>query len=138
MAEQEQGNNIRKEVESTPNQVVTTKEQNNEQKQTSVGLTENVGAMLCYIFVIGLVFLFIEKKSQFIRFHAFQAVFTAVAIFLINIVFSFIPVVGYFVSLLLSPLSFALMIFMMYQAYQGKEFKLPFIGDLSESQIQKA
>lgn len=107
-------------------------------KKTSIGLTENVGGMLCYIFIIGLIFLFMEKENRFIRFHALQAVFTAVAIFLIGIVLGFIPVIGFIISLLLGPLSFVLMIFMMYQAYQGKYFKLPFIGDLVENQLNNA
>lgn len=110
----------------------------NMSNKTSIGLTENVGGMLCYIFIIGIVFLFIEKENRFIRFHALQAVFTAVAIFLVGIVLGFIPIVGFFISLLLGPLSFVLMIFMMYQAYQGKYFKLPFIGDLVEDQLNNA
>ncbi|GEN84031.1 hypothetical protein SLU01_23430 [Sporosarcina luteola] len=106
--------------------------------KTSIGLTENVGGMLCYIFIIGLIFLFMEKENRFIRFHALQAVFLAVAIFLISIVIGFIPVLGIILSLLLGPLAFALMIFMMYQAYQGKYYKLPFIGDMVENQLDKA
>lgn len=106
--------------------------------KTSIGLTENVGGMLCYIFIIGLIFLFMEKENRFIRFHALQAVFLAVAIFLISVVIGFIPVIGIIFSLLLGPLAFALMIFMMYQAYQGKYYKLPFIGDMVENQLDKA
>ncbi|MDW0115943.1 DUF4870 domain-containing protein [Sporosarcina thermotolerans] len=103
--------------------------------KTSIGLTENVGGMLCYIFIIGIVFLIIEKENRFIRFHALQAVFTALAIFLIGIVLGFIPIIGFMISLLLGPLSFVLMIFLMYQAYKGNYFKLPFIGDLVENQL---
>ena len=113
----------------------TTKAEGN---KTSIGLTENVGGMLCYIFIIGLIFLFMEKENRFIRFHALQAVFTAVAIFLISIVVGFIPVVGVIISLLMGPLSFVLMVFMMYQAYHGKYYKLPYIGDLVESQLERA
>ena len=109
-----------------------------EQQKTSIGLTENVGGMLCYIFIIGLVFLFMEKENRFIRFHALQAVFTAVAVLLISIVMGFIPIIGFILSLLMGPVVFGLMIFMMYQAYQGKYFKLPFIGDMVEKQLEKA
>lgn len=105
--------------------------------QTSIGLTENVGGLLCYIFVIGLVFLFVEKENRFIRFHALQSVFTAIAIFLISIVLGFVPIIGFIASLLLSPLAFGLMIFLMYQAYQGNYYKLPFIGDMVENQLEK-
>lgn len=111
---------------------------NTNQNKTSIGLTENVGGMLCYIFIIGLVFLFMEKENRFIRFHALQAVFTAVAVLLISIVLGFIPIIGFILSLLMGPVVFGLMIFMMYQAYQGKYFKLPFIGDMAEKQLDKA
>ncbi|WOV86300.1 DUF4870 domain-containing protein [Sporosarcina oncorhynchi] len=111
---------------------------NTEQRKTSIGLTENVGGMLCYIFIIGLVFLFMEKENRFIRFHALQAVFTAVAVLLISILLGFIPIIGFILSLLMGPVVFGLMIFMMYQAYQGKYFKLPFIGDMVEKQLEKA
>lgn len=108
-----------------------------EGNKTSIGLTENVGGLLCYIFIIGLIFLFMEKENRFIRFHALQSVFTAIAIFLVSIVLGFIPLFGVIASLLLSPLAFALMIFMMYQAYQGNYYKLPFIGDIVENQLEK-
>ncbi|WP_235588766.1 DUF4870 domain-containing protein [Sporosarcina koreensis] len=108
-----------------------------EGNKTSIGLTENVGGLLCYIFIIGLIFLFMEKENRFIRFHALQSVFTAIAILLISIILGFIPFIGAIASLLLSPLAFALMIFMMYQAYQGNYYKLPFIGDMVENQLEK-
>lgn len=104
--------------------------------KTSIGLTENVGGLLCYIFIIGLIFLFMEKENRFIRFHALQSVFTAIAIFLISIILGFIPFIGIIASLLVSPLAFVLMIFMMYQAYQGNYYKLPFIGDMVENQLE--
>lgn len=109
-----------------------------EGNKTSIGLTENVGGLLCYIFIIGLIFLFVEKENRFIRFHALQSVFMAIAIFLIGIVLGFIPLIGSIASLLLGPLAFVLMIFMMYQSYQGYYYKLPFIGDLVENQLEKS
>ncbi|MDN4607887.1 DUF4870 domain-containing protein [Sporosarcina highlanderae] len=125
-----------KKLEDKQNNLPATQDEAN--RKTSIGLTENVGGMLCYIFIIGLIFLFMEKENRFIRFHALQAVFTAVAIILISIMLGFIPVIGFVISLLLGPLSFVLMIFMMYQAYQGNYFKLPFIGDLVENQLNNA
>jgi uncharacterized membrane protein len=106
--------------------------------KTSIGLTENVGGLLCYFFIIGLIFLFVEKESRFIRFHALQSVFLAIALILINIVLGFIPIIGVIASLLLSLLAFVLMIFMMYQAYHGNYYKLPFIGDMVENQLEKS
>ncbi|MCG3087477.1 DUF4870 domain-containing protein [Sporosarcina cyprini] len=107
-------------------------------EKTTIGLTPNVGGMLSYIFIIGIVFLFIEKESRFIRYHAFQSLFLAVAVFLINIVLGFLPIIGLIFSFLISLLAFAIMIFMMYQAYNGNYYKLPIIGEMAEKQVNQA
>ena len=105
-----------------------------EKKPTMSGLDENLAGLLCYIFsiVTGVIFLVIEKENQFIRFHAMQAIFTFIVFFGVGIVLGFIPVIGWIISILISPVGFFLSIFLMYQAYQGKMFKLPVIGDMAE------
>ncbi|MEK5038430.1 DUF4870 domain-containing protein [Sporosarcina sp. FSL K6-3457] len=105
-------------------------------KKSSIGLDENIGGMLCYIFIIGLVFLFMEKENQFIRFHALQAVFLGVFLFILNLVLGIIPIIGWILSLLMGPLVLFMIVFMMYQAYKGKYFKLPVIGDMAEKQLK--
>src|SRR6266705_4635384 len=55
--------------------------------KTSLGLESNVGAMLCYIanflccigLVLAIVFLVTEKDNRFVKFHALQSLFLAVA-----------------------------------------------------------
>lgn len=107
-------------------------------KKGSMGLDENIGGMLCYIFIIGLVFLFMEKENRFIRFHALQAVFLGVFLLLVNIALSFIPVIGWLVSLLMGPIVLFLVVFMMFQAYKGEYYKLPVLGDMVEKQLDSA
>ncbi|QTD43340.1 DUF4870 domain-containing protein [Sporosarcina sp. Te-1] len=108
-----------------------------ESEKTSVGLTPNVGGALSYLFIIGIIFLFIEKENRFIRFHAFQSLFLAIAIFMIHIVLGFLPIIGLIFSFLLSVLAFAIMLLMMYQAYNGNYYKLPVIGDIAEKQVDQ-
>src|SRR6185295_5540909 len=43
-------------------------------QQSSTGLAPNVAAALSYIWIVGLIFFFLEKGSKFIRFHAMQSV----------------------------------------------------------------
>ena len=52
-------------------------EQKTEVKQSS-GLSKNTAAALCYVagWVSGLVFLLVEKKDEFVRFHAMQSIVT--------------------------------------------------------------
>ncbi len=55
--------------------------------KTSLGLESNVGAMLCYIanflccigLVLAIVFLVTEKENRFVKFHALQSLFLALA-----------------------------------------------------------
>lgn len=107
------------------------------------GLTDNVAGMLAYVtFIPAIIFLVIEpyNKSRFVRFHAFQSIFLAVAMIAISIalsVFSFIPVLG----LILLPLHlliwlglFALWIVLLLKANSGQMWKLPVIGDMAEKQ----
>lgn len=101
-----------------------------------MGLDENIGEMLCYIFIIGLVFLFMEKENRFIRFHALQAIFLGVALLIANIALELVPVIGWIFNLLMGPFILGIIVFMMYQAYKGKYYKLPFVGEMAEKQLK--
>lgn len=103
-----------------------------EKKTTMSGLDENIAGLLSYIVVVGIAFIFIEKENMFVRFHAFQSTFTFIAIFSTFIILSLIPIIGWIIAALLSPLTFLLALFLMYQAYNGKKYKLPFVGNLAE------
>src|SRR5690606_3187959 len=109
------------------------------QNKTSTGLTENVAGLLSYVLgpITGIVFFLIEKESRFVRFHALQSIFVFVALFVITKVLSFIPLIGWIFALIASPLSLVVWIVLMYQAYQGKWFKLPVVGDIVEQQLKK-
>ncbi len=56
--------------------------------KTSSGMQQNVAGLLCYLFwwVTGIIFLIIEKDNKFVRFHAWQSIFTFAAVY-----FSFAP-----------------------------------------------
>lgn len=105
--------------------------------KTQSGLDENIAGTLCYLAwaITGIVFLIIEKENHFVRFHALQSIITSVAIFVISIILSIIPVIGLLISLLLAPATLVLWLFMMWKAYQGEKFKLPFVGDFAEKQL---
>jgi len=102
---------------------------------TVLNVNENVEAVLCYAFGFfsGLLFLLIEKDNKFVRFHAMQSLMTFGAVLLV----SFVPFLGWLVSLVLVPVSLVLWVVLMYKAYQGESFKLPVIGDLAEKQLKK-
>jgi uncharacterized membrane protein len=112
------------------------------------GLAPNVAGLLTYFpfvgWIIAIVFLVAEtyKNDKFVRFHAFQSLFLAAACFLIGIVlgiFAMIPFVGWILGLVIWPIYLlailALLLFLMYKAYSGERFMLPFVGDLATKQV---
>ena len=110
-----------------------------ENKNTVLGVTENLEALLCYVlgWVTGLVFLLLEQKNAFVRFHAMQSLATFLGLFIISMVIGFIPVLGILVNVLLWPLGMVLWVVLMVKAYKGERYKLPVIGDFVEQQLGK-
>lgn len=116
---------------------------------TSGGMTDNVAAALSYIWIVGLIFLFIEpyNKKRFVKFHAFQSVFYAAAAFVLWIglhIFGLIAgaVTSGIAWLIVGPLALLLWlgmvifwVIMVIKAYNNQEFKAPIIGNLAAQQV---
>jgi uncharacterized membrane protein len=78
----------------------------------------------------------VEKENRFVRFHAMQSTLVFAAIVLIDILLQIVPILGALVVVfLVIPASAVLWLVLMYKAYQGEEFKLPFIGDIAAQRI---
>lgn len=103
-------------------------------EKSSTGLQPNVAGLLCYLFgwITGLIFLLVEKESKFVRFHAMQSIATYVVLFVIYMVLWFIPVIGWIINIFIAIGMFILWIVLMYQAYKGKKYKLPVVGDFAD------
>lgn len=103
----------------------------------AAGMTDNVAGMLAYVtFIPAILFLVLEpyNRRPFIRFHAFQCIFFAVALTVIHVGLWFIPLLGWLINVLVSLTAFVLWVVLLVKAYQGKMFKLPIIGDMAEKQ----
>jgi len=104
-----------------------------EKEKSSTGLDENVAGFLCYFlgFITGIVFLVVEKKSRFVKFHAMQSTITFLSLFVISLILGFIPIIG----LLVYPvwiLSLALWLLLMIKALRGERYLLPIVGKMAE------
>ncbi len=104
-----------------------------EREKSSTGLDENVAGFFCYLFIFftGIVFLVVEKKSAFVRFHAMQSTITFLGLFVIMGAISFIPIV----NLLIVPiwiLSLIVWLILMIKALQGERYSLPIVGKMAE------
>lgn len=100
---------------------------------------ENLMAAASYLlgFVTGIIFLLVEKQSRFVRFHAMQSTILFGGIFVVNLALGFIPILGWIVGLLLSLVAFILWIVLMWKAFQGEMYKVPYVGEIAEKQLSK-
>ncbi len=110
-----------------------------EKEKSSTGLEENVAGFLCYLFgfITGIVFLVVEKKSSFVKFHAMQSTITFLGLFVISIVIGFIPIIG----LLVYPiwiLSLIVWLILMVKALQGERYSLPIVGKMAEEKASQS
>ncbi len=113
-----------------------------------LGMEENLASALCYIPIVGLIFLLIEpyNKNKTIRFHAFQSIFYFIACIVVGIGMSIFILILHAIlpygvasifgllSLLLRLAFFVGWIFMVVKAYQRERFMMPIIGPLAEKQ----
>ena len=114
-----------------------------------LGMEENLAAALCYIPIIGIIFLLIDpyKQNRTIRFHAWQSIFFSVAWFVVRIAMVFVWMVlrvalpygmwaiWALISSLISLAFLGILIFMAVKAYQRDRLVLPVITPLAEKQV---
>jgi uncharacterized membrane protein len=104
-------------------------------EKTAGGLDENVAGALTYVlgWITGAAFLLIEPTNSFVRFHARQSLILFGGLSIAWFVAVTIPIVGWFFAFFVIPyLSVGLWLLLMYKAYKGDRFKLPWVGDFAE------
>ena len=112
-----------------------------EKVKTASGMEENVAGALTYFlgFITGIFFLLTEPKNRFVRFHAMQSTILFGGLLVISLVLGILPVINV-LWLVISPLvgiaAFVLWVWLMYQAYEGKEYELPYVSQLSREQLK--
>jgi len=111
------------------------------------GLSDNAAGAIAYLTVIpAIVFLVVEpfNRKSFVRFHSFQCIFLCVAAIVLDIAFGILLAIitmmmplaffGVFLWPLVNLFWLAVIVICAVNAYQGKRFKLPIIGNLAEKQ----
>jgi len=103
-----------------------------EREKSSTGLDENVAGFFCYLFgfITGIIFLAVEKKSSFVKFHAMQSTITFLSLFVISFILRLIPIIG----LLVYPiwiLTLILWLLLMIKALRGERYSLPIVGKMA-------
>lgn len=104
---------------------------------------EKLKGALAYLLgpISGIFLLLIEKTSSYIRFHAFQSTLTFGALWIVYLALTTIPFIGWYSAFFIAPFYFlgelGLWLFLMWKAYNGEKYKLPYIGDFAEKQLAK-
>ena len=85
-------------------------EKNKQTDSSTTSLSPNVAGLLCYLagWITGIVFLLIEQRNKFVRFHAAQSIIVFGALNIINSLLSPIPVVGWFFNIIIGILGILL------------------------------
>jgi len=101
---------------------------------TSTGLSPNVAGLLCYvaIWVSGIIFLVLEQRNKFVRFHAAQSIVAFGTLTVAGIILGLIPVVGDAFSWIIVIIGVIVWIIMIVKASSGEWYKLPWAGDVAE------
>jgi uncharacterized membrane protein len=123
--------------------------------ESSTGLSANVAGLLCYValWVTGIVFVVWEKKSKFVKFHAWQSIITFGVLFVAWLILSRMLIdiglgnwlypnlglirAGTAFGWIIGLGTLALAIILIIQAYQGKMWKVPLAGNWAEKQARK-
>ena len=116
-------------------------------------ISNNVAALLSYLLapLAGIVFLMIEpyKGNRWVRFHVFQSIFLFVGWIGLWIAWSVMSAALSTLSsglsaLIILPIDVVLAIggmaywvFLMYEAYSGQRYEVPFVGRLAQQQADK-
>jgi len=117
--------------------------------RTSLGMAPNVAGLLCYGpccigFIFSIVAAIAEKKSHFVRFHAFQSLLLHAGAFVLGFGLNVMQIalaamdlgaVGLLLSLVGMVVGVAFLgmaIFMMIKANGNEEFELPVIGPMAK------
>ena len=107
--------------------------------ETTVGMSPNVAGLLCYVltWVTGIIFVVLEKKSTFVKFHAWQSIMTFGVLTVAYLILMWIPVIGWILSILIWIAMGILWIILLIQAGTGKMWKVPWAGNWAEKQASK-
>jgi uncharacterized membrane protein len=119
--------------------------------ESSTGMSANVAGLLCYVagWITGIIFVVLEKKSTFVKFHAWQSIMTFGVLTVIQIILSILGAIAVatfspglwgfanVLGIIVWVITVGLWIALMLLAYQGKMWKVPLAGNWAEKQANK-
>ena len=107
------------------------------QKKSETGLKKETAGALAVLFsptIVISVVLFLIEKDAYVRFYVVQSVF----LFVIVVILSMLTAVTIFLPGLLWIVWFIIWLMMVYKAWQGEEWEVPFLGKYARKFLKKA
>ncbi len=106
-------------------------------QDTSVNIAPNVAGLLCYLggWITGIIFLVLEQKNNWIRYHAAQSIVVFGALFIAGMILGYIPIIGPAFSIIIGITGFVLWIILMVKAHNGERYKVVWAGDIAERMV---
>lgn len=102
------------------------------------GLKKETAGALAYVLgpITGVIFLVIEK-DPFVRFHAMQSIVVFVGLFALQWMLGITIILAVLVPLV-GIVSFVLWLVLIYKAWMGEEWEVPFVGKFARNLMKKA
>jgi uncharacterized membrane protein len=106
--------------------------------KSSSGLEPNLAAAVAYLggIITGVVLLVVEKQDRYVRFHAMQSTVTFIAVLVVHLILTGVPVIGWVLYVPFIVGVAVLWVVLMIKAFKGERYKLPYIGDFVENQLR--
>ena len=106
--------------------------------KTTTGLKKETAGALAYVLgpVTGVLFLVLEKDA-FVKFHAMQSIVVFVGLVVLQAVLGFTIILAILVPLV-GVIGFVLWLLLIYKAWQGEEWEVPFAGKFARQLVKKA
>ena len=97
----------------------------------------NLLAVLAYMFgcFSGIALLVVDRHDRYVRFHALQSTLTVLVVAVAALILNSLPVVGRPFVALLSFMVGIVWFVLMFKAFTGQRYKLPYVGEFVDRQI---
>ncbi|MFC1930409.1 DUF4870 domain-containing protein [Chloroflexota bacterium] len=107
---------------------------------TTTGMKPNVVGLLCYLgwWITGIIFLVLEQKNRWIRFHAVQSIIVFGSVTVAAFILKPIPFIGLGLSSAVYIIGIILCIVLMVKAFNGEKYKVAWAGDMAENIIDSS
>jgi len=103
--------------------------------QSSLGVEESLVAAASYLGFLGVVIFLLEKRSNFVRFHAMQSTLAFGLLTCFWLIVKWTPVLHHWFWWVPGGIAFVFGLIMMAKSCYGEEYRLPVIGGIAFSSI---